>query len=320
MLNVLENVLLAPYTTFKIGGPAKYFIKVDTPDVLAEAIKWSKDKKEEVFILGGGSNILVSDHGFNGTVIQIPFEGWKEDSEAIKVDREIIISDSGIALSKILAIAAQHGLSGFEWGAGIPGTIGGAVRGNSGAYGKETGNLVHTISVFDISAMEIKKLSKEECGFYYRGSVFRKNKNLIVLKGEFNFVKDTEENVKSKMKEYILDRVKKNSAALGKSAGCFFKNIPWNVVDKENLLQNFPEIRAQAETPKLSTGFLIDSVGLKGKEIGGALVPNEHANYIINKNNAKAEDVMNIANLIREKIYNKYGIELEEEVELVGFE
>lgn len=320
MLNVLENIPLAPYTTFKIGGPAKFFIKAESLDILKEALKWSKDKGEEVFILGGGSNILVSDKGFNGTVIQIPFEGWEKGGESIKVDGETIISDSGIALSKILAIAAQNGLSGLEWGVGIPGTIGGAIRGNSGAFGKDAGDFIQTVHIFDISAMEIKKLSKEECGFYYRGSVFRKNKNLIVLKGEFNLVKDEGENVKSKMKEYILDRTKKNSAGLGKSAGCFFKNIPWDAVNKENLLQNFPEIRVQAEMPKLATGFLIDSVGLKGAEVGGACVPHEHANYIINKNNAKAEDVLNLANLIRKKIRNKYGIELEEEVELAGFD
>lgn len=319
MLNVLENVSLAPYTTFKIGGPAKYFIKVDSLDVLAEALKWSKDKGEKVFILGGGSNILVSDYGFNGMVIQVPFQGWSDENGGITVLGETIIADSGISFSKILAIAAKNGLSGLEWAVGIPGTTGGAVRGNSGAFGKGAGDFIKTVHIFDISAMEIKKLSKEECRFYYRGSIFRKNKNLIVLKGEFNLIKDTEENVKSKMKEYILDRAKKNSADLGRSAGCFFKNIPWDAVNKENLLQNFPEIRAQAEKPKLPTGFLIDAVGLKGMEVGGARVPHEHANYIINKNNATAKDVSALANFIREKIHNKYGIELEEEVELVGF-
>lgn len=319
MLNILKNISLAPYTTFKIGGSAKFFIKADSFNVLMESLKWSKDKREEVFILGGGSNLLISDSGFNGIVIQIPFEGWSKESSTVKIEGETIISDSGTSLSKVLAVSSQNGLSGLEWSVGIPGTIGGAIRGNSGAYGRGIGDFIRNVSVFDMLTMEIKKLNKEECGFYYRGSIFRKNKNLIILNGELNLTKDFVENIKNKMKEYILDRAKKNSAGLGKSAGCFFKNIPWNTVDKESLVKNFPEILAQAEKPKLPTGFLIDCVGLKGKDIGGASVPNEHANYIINKNNATSDDVIQLANLIREKIYNKYGIKLEEEVELVGF-
>lgn len=322
MLNILENVSLAPLTTFKIGGAAKFFIKVESLSDLSEALNFAKQKGEQIFVLAGGSNILVSDDGFNGLVIQIPFSGWKDykdrEAEFLVRDSEIFVH-SGIAFSKVLGLALQNNLSGLEWGVGIPGTIGGAVRGNSGAFGKGLGDFVEKVEVFDIAKMEKAEFGKEECRFAYRESFFKKNKNLIILKAVLRLTPDEKENIQRKMKENTFDRAKKNSAILGKSAGCYFKNIPWESVDKEYLIQNFPEIRLQVEKPKLSTGFLIDLVGLKGAEVGAACVPNEHANYIINKNNAAAKDVLALANLIREKIFDKYKIVLKEEVELVGF-
>lgn len=323
MLNILENVSLAPYTTFKIGGAAKFFTKVESWNDLIEALNFAKQKSKQVFVLAGGSNILVSDAGFNGIVIQIPFSGWKDyqDHEAeFLVRGEEIFVHSGIALSKVLGLALQNNLSGLEWGVGIPGTIGGAVRGNSGAFGKGLGDFVKKVEVFDIVKMEKAEFTQEECQFAYRESFFKKNKNLIILKVILRLTSDEKDNIQKIMRENTLNRVKNNSAALGKSAGCYFKNIPWESVDKDYLIQNFPEIRSQSEKPKLATGFLIDLLGLKGKEIGGAYIPNEHANYIINKNNAIAKDVLALANLIKEIIFEKYKIILEEEVELVGFD
>lgn len=319
MQKIEENIPLANFTTFKIGGPAKYFIKTESIEDLIYAIDFAKSKNEPFFILGGGSNLLISDKGFNGLVINIPVSGWENSERNLYINDSRVYFDAGISLSKLISFVFQNSLSGFEWAVGIPGTLGGAVRGNSGAFGKGTGDFVETVDALDSSTMKIKKLSGEECGFYYRGSNFRKNKNLIILRGVFSLQKDDKENIQARMKENLLDRSKKNSAALGKSAGCFFKNIPWENVDKEYLINNFPEIQDKSESPKLPTGYLIDCVGLKGVEIGGASVPNEHANYIINKNNATAADVLDLANLIREKIYDKYKIELEEEVELVGF-
>lgn len=319
MRKIEENIPLANFTTFKIGGPARYFIKTESIEDLIYAIDFAKSKNEDVFILGGGSNVLISDNGFNGLVINIPVHGWKNSEHNLDVHDSRVYFDAGISLSRLISFTFQNELTGFEWAVGIPGTLGGAVRGNSGAFGKGTGDFVETVDAFDASTMKIKKLSKEECGFYYRGSKFRKNKNLIILRGVFNLKKDDKENIQARMKEFLLDRAKNNSVSLGKSAGCFFKNIPWENVNKNYLTQNFPEIKAKADSPKIPTGYLIDYVGLKGAEIGGALVPNEHANYIINKNNATAADVLNLADLIREKIYDKYKIKLEEEVELVGF-
>lgn len=322
MENILENISLKEYTTFKIGGLAKFFVKAETISDLLEALNWAKSKKEKIFILGGGSNLLISDNGFDGLVIFIPFNGWKDEkkeNQNIYTQDSRVFIDAGISFSKVIAFSLQNNLSGLEWGVGIPGTIGGAIRGNSGAFGKGTGDFVESAEVLDVSDMKIKNFQKNDCRFEYRGSIFRKNKNLIILRGVLDLAPDKKENIQLKMKEFLLDRSKKNSASLGKSAGCFFKNIPWESVDKEYLINNFPEIKTQSEKPKLPTGFLIDSVGLKGKEIGGACVPIEHANYIINKNNATSNDVMSLSNLIREKIFEKYKITLEEEVELLGF-
>lgn len=316
MLNIKENISLADYTTFKTGGTAKYFFEADSIESLKEILIWAKNNSCDFFVLGGGSNVLISDSGFNGVVIRIS-HFWK--GQGLKIDDSAIIVDAGILLSKILLVAKENCLSGLEWAVGIPGTIGGATRGNSGAFGKGTGDFVESVDAFNASTMEILKFKKSDCGFEYRGSIFRKNKNLIILNVSLSLKKENKDKIQSLIKEYLMDRVKKNSALLGKSAGCYFKNILWENVNKEYLIKKFPELSSQAEKSKLSTGFLIDSVGLKGKEIGGACVPNEHANYIINKNNAKSEDVVRLSNLIREKIFEKYGIKLEEEVELVGF-
>jgi len=322
MLNISENIVLAPFTTFKIGGQAKFFIKTASLDDLFEAILWAKNKGEKIFVLGGGSNLLISDSGFDGLVIQIPFNGWRgAENSGFEISDSVIYADAGVALSKILSAAVQAGLSGFEWAVGIPGTIGGAARGNSGAFGKGTGDFIETVEVFNAQTMKKKEYKKEDCLFGYRESVFKKNKNLIILKTIFKLEPKEKEKIQSLVKENLLSRAKNNSAYLGKSAGCFFKNIPWDKegVNKEKLLADFPELALQAEKPKLATGFLIDFLGLKGKEIGGASVPYEHANYIINKNNASAQDVLDLANLIKGKVFSRYGIILEEEAELVGF-
>src|SRR3989344_54011 len=265
MLNISENIVLAPFTTFKIGGQAKFFIKTASLDDLFEAILWAKNKGEKIFVLGGGSNLLISDSGFDGLVIQIPFNGWRgAENSGFEISDSVIYADAGVALSKILSAAVQAGLSGFEWAVGIPGTIGGAARGNSGAFGKGTGDFIETVEVFNAQTMKKKEYKKEDCLFGYRESVFKKNKNLIILKTIFKLEPKEKEKIQSLVKENLLSRAKNNSAYLGKSAGCFFKNIPWDKegVNKEKLLADFPELALQAEKPKLATGFLIDFLGL----------------------------------------------------------
>ena len=313
MLNIQNNILLAPYTTFKIGGPARYFIFASSDEELKSAVEWAKNQNLPIFILAGGSNVLISDKGFDGLVIKLRTANCELRTNSFFID-------AGVPLAQLLASAMNASLAGLEWAIGIPGTIGGAIRGNAGAFGRATGEFIKSVEAFDISKMIIVSYSREDCCFGYRDSIFKKNSALIILRATVQLVDETKENIQKLIKEYLLIRSQSN-AGLGKSAGCFFKNIPWSRKDinKERLLQNFPELQKFSAKPKIATGFLIDHLGLKGKEIGGAAVPVQHANYIINKNNASAEDVIMLASLIKERFQHHYGFLLEEETELAGF-
>lgn len=313
-IDILENISLSQYTTFKIGGPARFFVAVNSFDELKEAGEWARENSLPIFALGGGSNVLISDKGFKGLAIKVQVSSFKFQDDKI-------LADAGMPLARLLTEVMNVGLSGLEWAVGIPGTIGGAIRGNAGAFGKEAGSLVESVEVFDILKNKTVQYGREKCEFGYRDSIFKKNLNLIILGAVFKFTKSGKENVQNLMKEYLTDRSRKN-AGLGRSAGCFFKNIPWTRkgIDKEYLLGKFPELEKFFEKPKIATGFLIDHLGLKGKKIGGAMIPYEHANYIINVGSASAEDVIMLASIVKDRVSNHYGFCLEEEAELVGFD
>ena len=312
--DIQSNVLLAPHTTFGIGGLAKYFAEPESTDEVRSLCAWAKEEGVPIFILGGGSNVLVSDKGFNGLVI-------KNKSKNIQVKRNKIFADSGVLLSRVVQEAVQNNLSGMEWAIGIPGTVGGAVCGNSGSCGKQTSDNFLYAKVLDLKKLSVKKKTNSDCDFYYRDSIFKRNKDLVVLEVVFGLKKSKEEKIKEAIKYYIKERSIGHSIG-GKSAGCFFKNIDWKRKDlnKYDLIEKFPELKQFSDKPKISTGFLIDFLGLKDKKIGDAIVSGKHANFILNSGHANADEIMMLVALVKNKIYSHYGFGLEEEVQLVGFD
>jgi len=309
MLNIRENVELAPLTTFRIGGPARYFAVVFSEEELKELLKWAREKKLPTFFLGGGSNILISDEGFKGLVIKI-------QNSKLEIKNSNVFAEAGILSSKVLAESINYGLTGLEWLVGIPGTIAGAMANNAGAYGKDMSAVVEKVKVLEVATLVAKEMTNKDCRFEYRESIFKGNSNYIILSVVLNLKKGNLEESRALMKEYLKQRSYKNS---GRSAGCFFKNISWEKLNnKENFLKKFPELKKFEYLPRVGVGHLIDFLGLKGKSVGGAMISFEHASYIINKENAKAEDVIRLVNLVKEKIKARYGIVLENEVEVVG--
>src|SRR3989339_122150 len=309
MLNIRENVELAPLTTFRIGGPARYFAVVFSEEELKELLKWAREKKLPTFFLGGGSNILISDEGFKGLVIKI-------QNSKLEIKNSNVFAEAGILSSKVLAESINYGLTGLEWLVGIPGTIAGAMANNAGAYGKDMSAVVEKVKVLEVATLTTKEMTNKDCRFEYRESIFKGNSNYIILSVVLNLKKGNPEESRALMKEYLKQRSYKNS---GRSAGCFFKNISWEKLNnKENFLKKFPELKKFEYLPRVGVGHLIDFLGLKGKSVGGAMISFEHASYIINKENAKAEDVIRLVNLVKEKIKARYGIVLENEVEVVG--
>lgn len=279
------NEPMSQYTTFKIGGPADLFYEAKTSEEIIKAVKLARRLKTPYFILGEGSNLLVSDQGFRGLVIKI-------QTSKFKLQNSNIISESGAKLKTLVEEATKANLSGLEFVAGIPGTLGGAIRGNAGAWQQNIGDKVLKVRVLTKEG-EIKWLSQKDCQFKYRQSRFSKTGE-IILKVELELKREVREKIKRKIEEVLKKREKQPKEP---SAGCIFVN------------------------PKpLSAGKLIEECGLKGKQIGDAQISLKHANFIVNLGNARAKEALQLIKLAKTNIQKKFGIKLEKEIYLVGFD
>jgi UDP-N-acetylmuramate dehydrogenase len=309
-INIKQNIPLAPHTTFKIGGLARFFVEVFNEKEVIWAVDYAHNNKLKVFILGGGSNTLISDNGFNGLVIKIR-------SADLVVNNTEIICAAGVPLIKLVKYSIKNNLTGLEWAAGIPGTAGGAVRGNAGAFGGEMGDLIEKVKVLKInnSTSEIEFYKSNECNFTYRNSIFKQNENLIILELTIKLARGVHNKSEKIMNEIIKRRT--NSQPTEANAGSFFKNP---TVFKDDIIEKFEHDTGKKMLKnKLPAGWLIDDLGLRSKKIGKAQVSEKHANFIINTGGAKAEDVIILSSLLKQKVRDHFGIQLEEEVSRIGF-
>ncbi len=281
--NLKEKEVLAPYTTFKIGGEADFFLRAERIDELVNAVLVARELNMPYFVLGNGSNILVSDEGFRGLVI-------KNDCRRIDVIDTKISCLSGAWLEDLVNLSKENSLQGFEFCAGIPGTVGGAVFGNAGAFGKSIGELLEE-AVILTSSGNIEIVEKEYFEFDYRESKLRKTKD-VLLSTVFKLKKGGKDKIVKKIAENLTKR-KKSIPYDKASAGCFFKNI---------------------KNKSLSAGYLLDQVGAKNLSVGDAKVFSKHANIIINSKNAKAKEVKRLARILKKKVKVKFNVDLEEEV------
>jgi len=281
--NLKEKEVLASYTTFKIGGEADFFLRAKKIDELVNAVLVAKELDIPYFVLGNGSNILVSDEGFRGLVI-------KNDCKRIDVIDTKISCQSGALLEDVVNLSKENSLQGFEFCAGIPGTVGGAVFGNAGAFGKSIGDFLEE-AVMLTSSGNIEIVEKEYFEFDYRESKLRKTKDLL-LSAVFKLKKGKKDLIEQKIAEN-LEKRKKTIPCKKASAGCFFKNI---------------------KNKSLSAGYLLDQIGAKNLSVGDAKVFSKHANIIINSKNAKAKEVKRLARILKKKVKVKFNVDLEEEV------
>jgi len=310
-IQIKENIPLVDYTTFHIGGPAKYFFEAKTAEDLKEALLWAKEKGVLYFVMGGGSNLLVSDDGFNGLVIKVTSDKWQVASNKI-------IADAGVPLAKLVIESVDNNLTGLEWAVGIPGTIGGAICGNAGAYGHSISESITRAKVIDENGKMID-FNKKDFQFRYRGSIFKKKDNKLIINNVELALKDGDGGGRKKIKEIIAAR--RSKIPPFPSAGSFFTNY---VLEKSNpsgdpLIKNHPELKAARRSGKIGMGYLIEQCGLKGKISGGAKIADEHANFIVNTGGAKAKDVLELVKICKEKVKEKFDVDLEEETRYVGF-
>lgn len=308
---IQTDILLKDFTTYKIGGPAKYFFVAKSKEDLAGVLEAARSFKLKVFILGGGSNLLVSEKGFKGLVIKI-------DINDIELHGQEVFVGAGVDLTKLAYLLAEEGLSGLEWATGIPrATIGGAVYGHAQAFGTKISDVIEKVEAIDLKTLKIKKFTKEQCKFSLKNSIFKKNKNLIIISAILKLAKEDKEKIKSKIKEFLEYR-KNNHPLDYPSAGSTFVN-PQVKIKNKKLLEKFPELIGYNKAGTIPSGFLIAKSGLAGKKIGGAQISEKHANFIINLGEAKAKDILALIKLAKKEVKKNFGINLEPEVQFLGF-
>ncbi len=286
---IKQNEPMKNHTSFKIGGPAEFYIKITSIKELQKILEFAKKEKIKITILGNGSNVLVSDSGIKGIVIRTNLKEIKiEPKEQNKI--EITVDDAtpiGFLAQKLL----KEEITGFEEISGIPGTIGGAILMNAGAHGKEMKDIVTEITAIDYNG-KIHKFTNEQAKFTYRNSIFSSGK-YIILQAKIILEKGNAKEIKAKMDEYAQFRKEKQPIEYP-SAGSTFKR-----------------------GTDFITAKLIDDAGLKGYTIGGAKVSEKHAGFIINTGNATAQDVLDLAKYVTNKVYEKFGKKIEFEIKIV---
>jgi len=299
---VKANEPLAKHTTFKIGGPAEFLVIVEEADKLADLLNFLNGEGTAWRIIGGGSNVLAPDEGLPGVIIKV--SGGK-----VEATGETLVADAGARFAEAVEAASKNSLSGLEWAVGIPGTIGGAIRGNAGALGFSIGQSVEKVLVWQNG--EATEMSANDCEFNYRESVFKKQGGVIILKIWLKLIKKEPKDIIRLIQENTLGRARRLPTE--PSAGSFFKNISLNdwKGDTASLPPNFI---ARKFVP---AGWLIEQSGLKGERVNDAAVSDKHGNFIVNLGRASQADVLSLVEKIKEKVYNKYGIWLEPEVEIL---
>ena len=286
--NVLINEPMSKHTTFKTGGNADYFVVPDATNSqsIIETIKYCKDNNINYMVLGNGSNVLIKDEGIRGVVLSLKnFDFFEIKDNYVKVG-------AGLTIAKASRLYLENSFAGLEFACGIPGTIGGAIYMNAGAYGGETKDVIDTVTYIDLDSLDIRTISNEECQFAYRNSLFH-SLNAIILSCTLKIVHGNVDEIKNKMDENMKSRNEKQPVNMP-CAGSIFRREEGVVVAK-----------------------LIDDAGLKGYKIGGAEVSTLHAGFIVNTGNATSKDVLDLIEHIKKVVKEKYGVTLHEEVKII---
>ena len=341
-----ENVPLAPLTTFGIGGVARYFIKALDEMAVVEAVHWAKDKGLSVFTLGGGSNLLVADTGFNGLVVKVAIRGieWGAGN-----GKTTVAAGAGESWDSLVSLAVERGLAGIECLSGIPGSVGGTPVQNVGAYGQEVSEVLAGVHAYDRKNDRIVDLSRDDCGFTYRSSIFNTSAKdrYVVLRVAFTLNQNGAPAIRypDLMREFegksgtptlaevraAVRRIRQRKAMLlvegdsdCRSAGSFFKN-PILTEPQFNTLQSIagagtPRYAAEGGMVKTAAAWLIEQAGFsKGYSLGPVGLSTKHTLALVNKGGAKAEDVLRLAREIRARVHDRFGIDLAPEPVLLGF-
>jgi UDP-N-acetylmuramate dehydrogenase len=302
-LSRIENEPLAKYTSWRIGGPARYFANAATPEELREALAWARERAIEVFVLGGGTNVLARDTGYGGLILRYRSQELRVEDQG---DSGRAWIAAGAPMAGTVRKLAGRGWGGLQWAEGLPGTIGGAVFGNAGCYGGDVASALARAWLLIGDAIEEWPVGRFEYG--YRTSALKSDDrrptiddsssivhrpSSIVLAAEFTIHRADGRELAAQMERTAAER--KRKTPWGSSCGSVFKNPPGE-----------------------SAGRLIEAAGLKGARVGGAEIAQKHANYIVNLGGASSEDVLRLIEIAREQVFKEFRVELELEVRIVG--
>lgn len=298
------NVRLAPLTTFGVGGAARLYKKVTTPEQLVAAVGKASKARLRYVILAGGSNVVFSNREYDGVVIH-----YQSSAKPIVKNREII-ADAGVLLAKLIKTAINNGLAGIETLSGIPGTVGGAIVGNAGAYGQCISDHLESVQIFD--GKEVRWVNRAACKFAYRESIF-KHSGWLVLRVKFKLEKGDKKVLAKRSREIIKIREAKYKPGLP-CPGSFFKNVLVKDVSKSSLAKIDQKKIIDGKIP---TGYLLEQVGARGLKFGRLEVADFHGNLLINRGGATYAEVRKLASLLKSRVRRRFGIELEEEVRYI---
>jgi UDP-N-acetylmuramate dehydrogenase len=306
-LEIQKHVPLAPLTTFQIGGTARYFVDVRGEGEVLQAVEWARENGVPVLLLAGGSNVLLKDGLIDALVVRMTC-----DSYVLREDG--LDAEAGCNLLGLIRVTAQSGFGGWEKLAGIPGTLGGAVRGNAGAFGPEIKDFVLQVRCVNIKTGDRKKFANDECDFSYRHSFFKDNRDWVIISVRLGLLPSTPESSAKLIEDTILERERRHLQNV-RAAGSFFMNpvAPQNIVDMFEKEKN-----VKSKGGRVPAGWLIEKAGMKGATVGGAIASLQHPNYVVNQTGtATASDVLELASRIKTAVKEQFGIDLKEEAEVV---
>ncbi len=301
-----ENESLAKHLNIRIGGPARWFVEARSTQELIDAVNIAQELSMKYFVLGGGSNTLVADEGFDGLVI-------KAANRAMRIEEDRMYVEAGVISSAAARASATAGLRGFEWAVSLPGTIGGAVRGNAGCFGGEMRDSVESVRV--LREREIFTFTNTDLAFGYRHSLLKEN-------GNHDVVLDVVVKLEIGDRTEALAQIEKNLAGrkasqpLGaSSAGCMFTNVEWaDDAQIDRLRTRFEIPQAFVDRKRIPAGWIIEQLGLKGLSVGEAEVSTQHGNFLLNKGHATASDIVQLVSRLKKRVLDEVNIVLEEEV------
>ncbi|MSR85467.1 UDP-N-acetylmuramate dehydrogenase [Candidatus Uhrbacteria bacterium] len=313
IVSAIKNEPMSKHTSFHIGGPARLYAVAHSSDALWQAVQAAQKFDIPWYVFGGGTNLLVADAGFDGVMIQAANRGVEINDTTVKLESGVITVS---AARKIV----DAGLAGFEWAVGVPGTIGGAIYGDAGCYGGEMREVITSVDAYRVADGQRVTLTNQECQFGYRESLFKHE--AYVIFGCALHLKEASDQAESQARLHqVMEKRKADQPQGSSSAGCAFKNFEFQDEKELEILRRTVDVipASMLRNKRISAGWLIEQANMKGRRVGGVEVSMKHGNFLLTTSTARAQDVVALISLVKMNVRDTLGIELQEEVQYVGF-